>query len=445
MSNLPMEIISILAPFLTLFSQPVSKNALTLIIGAILCKKQRTVASCLKAVNLQHEVKFTNYHRVLNKSKWNCLFAAKILLGLIIKLLPAGFPVYLVIDDTLERRKGKKISSLGCFRDAIRSSSEKPFCCFGLRWLVLTAIIFPPWCKQPWALPFLVVLTEAEMERKKKGKRHKKKLDWARQMIKQVTRWFKGIQFIVTGDSEFACIEFGVHCVKAGTILVSRLKINTRLFDSPPQKEKKVGRPRKLGKRLPGFKELAKSKEWKTSEIRSYGGKKGEVQYLTGTALLYRSPFILPIRWVLVKTSGSEEIVALFSTDLKMEPEAIIETFVLRWNIEVTFELAREHLGIETQRQWSDLAIQRTTPILFGLYSIITLIGIELHKDKKITEMSTAWYKKGSVTFSDVLVSIRREIWKNGEFFFMKKFSEVKKIIVENQFSEIIEMLASTG
>jgi hypothetical protein len=148
---------------------------------------------------------------------------------------------------------------------------------------------------------------------------------------------------------------------------------------------------------------------------------------------------------VLVKTSGSEDIVALFSTDLKMEPETIIETFVLRWNIEVTFELAREHLGIETQRQWSDLAIQRTTPILFGLYSVITLIGIELHKNKKITDMSTAWYKKESVTFSDVLVSVRREIWRSGEFFFMKKFSEVKKIIAENQFSEIIEILSSTG
>lgn len=449
MHNLPHEIICLLAPFLTLFSQPVSKNALTLIIGAFLCKKQRTIAACLRVLNLQDKTQFTNYHRVLNKAKWSILCGAKILLGLIFQIIPSGASAYLVVDDTLERRNGKKIKSLGCFRDAIRSTSEKTYCCFGLRWLVFTVIIFPPWCKQPWALPFLTILTEAEIERKEQGKRHKKKLEWARQGIKQIVRWFKDKKFILIGDSEFACIEFGVHCVRAGVTLVSRLKMNTRSFDFPTasKAQRKVGRPRKVGKRLPGFKEIIedKNQHWETVMVRSYGGKIEKIQYLTGTGLLYRSPFVLPIRWVLIKKLNGGDIVALFSTDLRMEPIVIIETFVLRWNIEVTFELSRENLGIETQRQWSDLAIQRTTPILFALYSISTLIGLELHKTNKISVGSTAWYKKEEATFSDILIAIRKEIWRSGEFFNTANLNEVEKSFAETIFPQIIQLLASTG
>jgi hypothetical protein len=449
MYNLPSEIICVLAPFLTLFSQPVSKNALTLIIGALLCKKQRTVAACLRALNLQDAAQFTNYHRVLNKAKWSSLYGAKILLGLILKSLPLGASAYVVLDDTLERRNGKKIKALGCFRDAIRSTSEKTFCCFGLRWLVFTVIIFPPWCKQPWALPFLTLLTEAEIERKEQGKRHKKKLDWARQGVKQIVRWFKDIKFILVGDSEFACIEFGKSCVKSGVTLVSRLKMNTRLFDFPIDHigKRKVGRPRKLGKRLPGFKELIndKNQHWQAAEVRSYGGRLEKIQYLTGSSLLYRSPLVLPIRWVLIKRLNSEDVIALFSTDLHMDPKVIIETFILRWNIEVTFELSRENLGIESQRQWSDLAIQRTTPALFALYSISTLIGMELHKANKINVESTAWYKKEEATFSDILITIRKEIWRCGDFFNMANLSEVEKKFAENIFPQMIQMLASAG
>lgn len=449
MHNLPTEIICILAPFFTLFSKPVAKNALTLLIGALLCRKQRTVAACLRALNLHETSQFTNFHRVLNKVKWNCLFGSKILLGLILKTLPIDSSVYLALDDTLERRKGRKIKALGYFRDAIRSTSQTPFCCFGLRWLVFTVIIFPPWCKTPWALPFLTILTEAEIECKEQKKRHKKKLDWARQGVKQISRWFKDRKFILLGDSEFACIEFGIQCNKTLMSLVSRLKMNTRLFDFPEivKRAKKVGRPRKLGKRLPGFKELIedKNQNWKSAEVRSYGGKNGRIEYLTGTSLLYRSPNLLPIRWVLVRGLVGWDVVALFSTDLKMEATAIVEAYILRWNIEVTFGLSRENLGIETQRQWSDLGIKRTTPILFSLYSISTLIGMELHKQNKIRISDTAWYRKKSATFSDVLTTIRKEIWSSSAFFNKAKLGEVEKRFADSIFPQVISMLAMTG
>ena len=87
-----------------------------------------------------------------------------------------------------------------------------------------------------------------------------------------------------------------------------------------------------------------------------------------------------------------------------------------RWSLETTFEEGRAHLGIETQRQWSDLAIERTTPVLFGLYSLITLFGHALHPNGSIPVAQAAWYRKQAATFRDVLAAVRRHLWGNFSF-----------------------------
>ena len=93
-----------------------------------------------------------------------------------------------------------------------------------------------------------------------------------------------------------------------------------------------------------------------------------------------------------------------------------VSDFMKRWSLEVTFEESRAHLGIETQRQWSDLAIERSTPLLFGLYSLVTLFGQALHPDGCIPVAQVAWYRKPSATFRDVLALVRREVWGQGTF-----------------------------
>ena len=82
-----------------------------------------------------------------------------------------------------------------------------------------------------------------------------------------------------------------------------------------------------------------------------------------------------------------------------------------RWSLEVTFEEGRAHLGIETQRQWSDLAIERSTPLLFGLYSLVALFGQAVHPDGQIPLIQAVWYRKQSATFCDVLAVVRRQLW----------------------------------
>lgn len=120
----------------------------------------------------------------------------------------------------------------------------------------------------------------------------------------------------------------------------------------------------------------------------------------------------LPVRWVLVSDPESNKAEAFFSTDLELPPVQIIHWFILRWNIEVTFEETRAHLGIETQRQWSSKAIARTTPSLMTLFSLTCLFALEMLKSQSMPILSTAWYdKKGEATFSDIIAFVRRSIW----------------------------------
>ena len=108
---------------------------------------------------------------------------------------------------------------------------------------------------------------------------------------------------------------------------------------------------------------------------------------------------------------------AFFSTDVQLAPEQIIHYFVLRWNIEVTFAETRAHLGVETQRQWSDKAIARTTPCLMALFSLVCLFALEILKKQTLPILSTAWYnKKSAATFSDILSFVRRSIWAENYF-----------------------------
>jgi hypothetical protein len=98
-------------------------------------------------------------------------------------------------------------------------------------------------------------------------------------------------------------------------------------------------------------------------------------------------------------------------TDLEVEPADILSWFVRRWATEVTFAEARRHLGVETQRQWSDRAVARTTPALLGLYPLVALWAHELQRSSASLPRAATWYAKRAATFGDALAAVRRAIW----------------------------------
>ena len=443
-------ILNYMLPFAVLFSRPVWKNALILVLGAILTRSKRTVTACLRVVGLKDEINFPKYHWVLSHAKWSSLMASRILLGLIVSFVGAHQPLFLVIDETLERRKGKKIKAKGYYRDAVRSSEKTIVKCLGLKWLTLTVLVQFPWSKRRWALPCMTVLQPSERSNKAAKKKHKTSIDWSIQVIKQVRKWFPKMAMTILGDGGFAAAAFCWTCLRLNIDLVSRLRIDTRLYDFPPERIPKTpGRPAIKGQRLISFKEMltVEGLPWKEVEINGYGEKRYSVRYLTSTALWHVEGYMpIPVRWVLVvDPTGKKDPVPLFSTNVSLSAERIIELFIERWSIEVTFEEVRAHLGVETQRQWSDGAIARTTPALMGLFSLLCLIAAALLKGKEIEKGEAAWYQKSSGTFSDVLTTVRKELWKNLYFNGVSENSMRRENQNHKWFDWLIDILGSAA
>lgn len=422
MSSLSPAILSILAPFAVLFSEPVWNNALTLFMGAILCRGKRTVCAALRIMGLSHETSFAKYHHVLNRVEWSPLSAARILLGLLVRTTGRNTPLVMFIDETLERRKGPKIKAKGYYRDAVRSSKNTVVKSSGLKWLTLAMSWRFPFSERYLALPFMTVLEPSEKCDRAAKRRHKTTLQWTIQMLKQVVRWLGNMPIILVGDGGFACARLAWMCLKYKICLISRLKMNARLYDFPPTTESgKRGRRRTKGSKLISFKEMIGMPDlgWNEVIVEGYEKKKKRLKYLSNTSLWGADGFLpVPIRWVLViDPEGELDPLPLMSTDVTLSPERIIELYIQRWNLEVTFEEVREHLGVETQRQWSDKAIARTTPILMGLYTIVCLIANRLHEEKPIPVAQTAWYAKNDATFSDLLKAVRKVLWKDNLIF----------------------------
>jgi hypothetical protein len=375
-------------------------------------------------MRLSQERQFQRYHRILNRAKWSSLQVSQILFGLLVTILvPPDCPVIVAADETLERRQGDKIKAKSVFRDAARSSKKHKVTSYGLRWVSMALLVPVPWSKRVWALPFLTVLAPSRKTNQANGHRHKTSLAWIGQMIGQVRRWVPERQLILVVDGGLAAIKLGQRCKRyaQSVTYVSRLRLDAGLYHWPQSQPKgKPGPKPKKGARQLALKARLTNPAtvWQSLTITWYQGERRTLDIATGTALWYtpgQDP--LPIRWVLVRDPlGKLMPAAFFATDLTATPQQILAWVVMRWGIEVTFEEVRAHLGMETQRQWADLAIARTTPALLGLFSFITLLAYQLTSDAPLPVSSTAWYTKSEATFSDVIAFVRRYLWIHSDF-----------------------------
>lgn len=430
---MPCELLAIVIAFAPLFTKRVFDHVQVLVQGAILVPRSRTVTQALRVMGKAESCTFQNYHRVLNRAKWSCLLAAQILLKLLIKVFIPGGPIIIGMDDTIERRRGAKIKARGIYRDPVRSSHSHFVKVSGLRWLCCMLLVKVPLAERVWALPFLSVLCPSQRYDKERGRRHSKLTDRARQALKVIARWLAGRQVVVVADSSFAALDL-LASVKEAVTVVTRLRLDAALYEPVTVARKPGrGRPRKKGKRLPTLKAVAgaRTTTWKRVRLRQwYGTGEREVELASGNCVWYHvGKEAVPIRWVLIRDPlGEFETQALLCTNLEAEPLQIIEWFVLRWQMEVTFEESRRHLGIETQRQWSEKAINRETPSLFGLYSIVAMLAQELAQKKKLVTRRAAWYEKESATFSDAIAAVRRYLWSYQHFQTSSATAEMIKI-----------------
>src|SRR6266702_1307841 len=233
--------------------------------------------------------------RVLNRATWSSRELSRVLVVLLVKLfVPTDAPMVMGLDETIERRPGRKIAARGVYRDPVRSSKEFFVKTHGLRWISMMLLTRVPWACRVWALPFLTVLAPSERYHEERGMGHKTITDWAWQMILQVSRWLPGRYLVVVADGTYAVLEFLLKVSHLPHVCaITRLRLDACLYDPAPARPAgKRGRNALKGKAQPKLSGRLSdpSTQWQKHTLSWYGGTTREMEIATGTALWYQSP-----------------------------------------------------------------------------------------------------------------------------------------------------------
>jgi DDE superfamily endonuclease len=415
------EILPCLATFAPAMTAPTFIHFCTLCCGALLAPGRRTVAAALRVLGLQAS-HFSKYHRVFNSARWSALLLSRLLLCLLIEwFVPPGSPLQILVDETLERRRSRQLRYRGLFRDPVRSTAEHVQFSWGVRWLCFALLVKVPWSTRQWALPFLVFPLLSEKSCQRLGKRHRTLTEWTALLLAHIARWVPQRAIVLVGDGSYAAVPLAEAClaVSQPVRLVSRLRLDARLYDfpEPPPAGKRGPKPKKGKRQVSLAARLADPATcFKRVQLRWYGAQEKALEVATGVSLWYRPKHRpLPIRWVLVRTPAGDqhpiEPGACFCTDPEATPEQVLQWFVGRWNIEVTFAELRAHLGFETQRHWSPRAAGRVIPCLCALFSLAVVRAKALHP-QCLPISQSRWYHKADATFADALAAVRRDLWR---------------------------------
>jgi hypothetical protein len=289
---LPPIVISLMAPFRSFFTAPVWEHVLVLVTGMVLAPGKRTVSAALRVMGLGETRDFALYHYVLSRARCSSRGITRMLLTMILdRFLPTG-PVVIGIDDTIERRWGRKIAARGIYRDPVRSSHGHFVKTSGLRWLSLMAMVPVPWTQRRWAMPFLTILAPSERYHIAHRRRHKKLTDFARQAILQVRRWVPKRKIVVVADSSFAALDL-IAAIRRHVCLVTRLRLDANLFTPAPKRRPgQRGRTAKKGRPLPKLAKVLEKKTTRWTRLSMpywYGDERCILEIATGTAIWYHS------------------------------------------------------------------------------------------------------------------------------------------------------------
>ena len=399
---LPSDIMPVLLPFAQLFSERIWQWVQVLIVGAILAPGRRTVTAILRVMGLSHERQFQNYHRVLNRVTWSGLQASRILLGLLVTaFVAAGVPLVLAADETLERRSGPTSMRWAAFRDAVRSTKKRTVMSFGLRWISMMLLVPVPWStpRVGLAVPnrsgagqhsqWRATPTPQNQHRLgRSDDRHGTALG-ARASDRPGGGWRVG------RCQTRAALPAGA---RAGQLYLSPTPgcLPLRPVPTPAQQRRAALRPNTGRACQLGPAGRRSHNGVDGDSVSWYGGTTRTVDLATGPGGVARAQAgaLTVALGHCARPAGHFAPQFLFATDQAATPAQIVTWFVMRWSEEVTFAEVRAHLGVETQRQWSPLAIERTTPVLLGLFAVVTLLAEHLRAGQPHPRRTAAWYIK---------------------------------------------------
>ena len=403
------------------FSQPTFQRAMVLLIGAILAGGRRTVTGVLQAARSLVAGHFSSYHRVFSRAPWSPWPLGQVLAAAVLRWIPEDQPVLVAADDTVAQHRGAKVYGKAMHRDGVRSSHNQTVWKWGHKWVVLAIVVKFPFTSRRWALPVLCALYRSAEQNQAEGRRHKTPTDLARQMLAALIHWFPRRKFVFLGDGGFGSHELSRFCHRhrRHATLVSRFHADANLYNPPPKRRARMGRPRVKGRRRASPRDaVARRRTGRRATVDWYGGSTRRVELISDTGQWYHSGHpLVPVRWVHVHdVEGTHRDDWVFSTDPTLTPAQIVGYFSSRWPIETTFQEVRAHLGFETPRQRTEKSVLRAAPCLLGLFSIICLIYAEHLRHARATTHGTSWYHKSEPTFSDALTTVRRLLWEQTIF-----------------------------
>jgi hypothetical protein len=409
----------LISSFGVAFSRPTFQRFLVLWIGAVLAGGRRTVTACLRAARSLAHGDASSYHRFFSKAQWSLWPLGQLLAAAVLELVPHGQAVIVVADDTTAMHKGKSVYGKGRHHDACRSTHTHMAWVWGHKWVVLAVLIKFPFASRAWALPVVMALYRPRELNEQEGRRHKTPITLARQLTAALMHWFPDRRFILLGDGGFASHELARFCFRhrRRLTLVSRLHSRANLYDPPPARKAGTnGRPRLKGrKRAAPADVVARTPQRRRTKasVAWYGDTQRQVQLVTGKAHWYMGGGgLVPIRRVFVHDlDGTHRDQYFYSTDTALTAEQIESLYTGRWSIEVTFQEAKFHLGLETTRQRVQKSVTRAFPCLLGLFSVVSLVFARHVGRRKPRVEQAPWYQKTEPTFSDAMIRVRRLLW----------------------------------
>src|SRR6266508_2524667 len=373
MSIIPVEAAWLLDQFAPEFTQPTFRRAIILMLGAILTTGRHTVANILRTVSSLAQGDPSSFQRVLSSARWSGLQMACVLTRVIVRCFYRSGVILLAGDDTVDEHRGKKVYGKARHRDPLRSSSSYTAHRYGHKWVVLSILVKFPFARRCWALPVLTTLYRSRKDNQARGRAHQTPVELMRLMLRVLLRWFPGRYFQFAGDGNFGTHELCRFAHQSGgrLSLVSRFRGDANLYEpAPPRRQsKKGGRPRLKGAKMPRPMDVvSQSTKRPKLTVAWYGGEQRRVEVVTAIGHWYKNgQGLVPVRWVFVHDlSATHRDDYLFTTNVSLTAQEIIEAYTQRWNIETTFAEMRAHLGLETTRGWSRWTVLRAAPCLRG-------------------------------------------------------------------------------
>jgi hypothetical protein len=402
--TLPPSLLALLACFEPLFTAPSFRTFCALAAGFLAQTGRRTVCGMLTGAGLSQVWRHDRAHRFFSHARWESHALGLALARLVVKLLvPAGQPVTVAIDDTLFRRRGPKVHAIGWFHDGSAPGPHPVG--LGNNWVIAAIVVRLPFVTRPVALPVLAKLVHKDF---KPGPASR--LVLARQMAAALAGALPGRDIHVVADAAYAGKELAR--LPARVTWTTRLRKDAALFEHPPPRTGRRGRPRVKGNRLPPLATLAASASFAPVTVHRYG-RPATVRAAAFTCLWHGVFGGRPAQVVLIRErDGKGYDLALATTDLAASPARVIERYASRWSIEVAIEDAKQIFGAGQARNRLPAAVHRTIPFTLACQSIaICWYATAGHHPADVADhrARAPWYTtKAEPSTADMIAKLRR-------------------------------------